>query len=376
MFGVAAAWVFLMMTAERQPVNPQGFLCCSVVAIFALLSIAKGIQELGKGRATTAPGDYHPEDFESDSEDESDRFPAETSALVPKEQAESIVRAIAKRHGAKGILRTLGNFRPEHLANAAARFAKEMTEDETPLAFLDTSVLKNGKSGFLLTNRAVYSSLIPFPIWLSDIDEVIYVMPGFGDYFEFWLLGAFYFLFRGIHSMQRRLRVNGQTVYATGNRVRAQFWVELLLTLAEAAREAKAAPPSIRVNAPPRSVVLEIAVYRGGEQPDEIRRYRNAAWEQIEQGIRELDGDMLPSLRIWRGQPNEGTALDVLGGNGKYVLREVGDGWVYYDPNQEDEEVEVFRSGQGYRCPAFYVCTDLDRVLNIVRLFIDRGEFE
>ena len=117
-------------------------------------------------------------------------------------------------------------------------------------------------------------------------------------------------------------------------------------------------------------------MYRGGEQPDEIRRYRNAEWERIEQSIHELDGEMLPSLRIWRGQPNEGTALDVLGDKGKYVLREAGEGWVYYDPNRGDEEVEVCKSGQAYRCPAFYVCTDQDQVLKIVRLFIDRGSFE
>jgi hypothetical protein len=65
--------------------------------------------------------------------------------------------------------------------------------------------------------------------------------------------------------------------------------------------------------------------------------------------------------------------LEIIGGGGKYALGEVGDGWVYYDPNGADEEVEVQTSGAGHRCAGYYVCTDRERVLRIARRFFESG---
>jgi hypothetical protein len=95
------------------------------------------------------------DEFDSSEREERPLLPA----LVPKEEAEAIIRAFAEKHGAKGVLRKLGDFPPDHLANAAARFAKEMTDEETPLALVDTSMMRNGKSGFLLTNRGLFRAV-------------------------------------------------------------------------------------------------------------------------------------------------------------------------------------------------------------------------
>ena len=68
--------------------------------------------------------------------------------------------------------------------------------------------------------------------------------------------------------------------------------------------------------------------------------------------------------------------MEIIGGNGKYALREVDDGWAYHDPVGGEEEVDVQTSGEGYRCPASSVCTDLARVLQIARRFCETRTFE
>ena len=82
--------------------------------------------------------------------DDTSEEPESPSEMVPAELAERLVRAIAEKHGAKGVLRRLGHFRPDHVANAAARFARGLRPAEVPLGLIDTSLLKNGKSGLLL----------------------------------------------------------------------------------------------------------------------------------------------------------------------------------------------------------------------------------
>ncbi len=252
-----------------------------------------------------------------------------------------------------------------------------MSDNETPLAFIDSSFLRNGKAGLLLTNRGLYSSFLSDPVYLSDIEEVHYVKPSLADIL--WMYTPFRglrLLLKGMRHLQNRLLVNGEVVYASGNPLRSDFWIELLMTLSAAARDERPAPRHrMGTSQTAKEICLEITLCRGIQQPVEVR-HRNASWEQIALSIRDLDQEVRPSVRLWRGEPDQGLALDILGGNGKYVLREPGDGWIYYDPNQEADEVEVCLGGQGRRYPAFYVCFDLQKVFEIVRRFTDMGVFE
>jgi hypothetical protein len=326
------------------------------------------------------------------------------------------VRAIAEKYKAKGILRKLGNLREDHVANAIACFAQVMDDEETPLTLIDTSFLGNGKAGFLLTNRGLYSSFQSRPLWLSDIHDVSYATPGFERYLFLSLLTAailvlaylggmmgagigellshiglpprpfslgwsilslllslYYVVFvsLGFRQLQTRLLVNGKAVYCGRNRLRGAFWTELLTALAEAARQAQVGEGDGRRK--PSVVVLETTLRSHENESVEVRNIRNPSWRDLEQSIRDLDQQSHPSLRIWAGEVEQAPALDILGGSGKYSLRELGDNWVYYDPNGGEDEVEVCVSGAGYRCPAFYVCTDLDRVLEIARHFVETG---
>jgi hypothetical protein len=368
--------LLLMLGSERPNQGSQaaaGLGCSGFLGILAIFCLAQGFRELA-GQAKRPDEESSVDSPSEFGEAPSRECTPSAPPLVPKEQAESLVREIAQRHKAKGIQRKLGHFRADHLANATARFAQQMREDETPLAFVDTSLLRNGKAGFLLTNRGLYSSWLRRPVWLADIDEVSYAKPEFTDFLTMWLLGwLLYVLLFGMKSLQHRLVVNGKTVCA-GTNLRAAFWIELLTALAEAAREVQSpSPRGIESRAAPTLIVLEVSLCPRAGQPIDLRRVRDPVWQQIEQSIRDLDQDSYPWVRLWAGEPDQGRALEILGGNGTYALRELGDGWVYYDPSRDEEEIEVCTGTASYRCPAFYVCNDLGRVLKIVHHYFVTG---
>lgn len=369
-FGILAVTVFAF-TLDGKNRNPRsvasGMSCGFFLGVFAVILLVQAIRELA-GRAR-----HDSEEKEGDSQEAVLEYGKllESPPMIAKEQAEELVRSIAEQHRAKGVLRKLGHFPEEHLANAAKRFAQEMREDETPLVLADTSLMRNGKAGLLLTNRALYSSWRREPIRLADIHEVAYATPGFTDFLAVYLLGGLlYILLFGRKSLQNRLLVNDKIVCAGAN-LRSAFWIELLTELAEEARAADRSPSPAAAS--PEFVVLEVPLFPRSGQPPEIRRIRAPVWQQIEQSIRDLDQENYPSLRLWAGEPEEGRALEILGGNGIYALRELGEGWVFYDSSQDEEEIEVCTGGPGYRCPAFYVCRDLRRVLAIAHHYFVTG---
>jgi hypothetical protein len=372
-FGSIAVIIVLMgASGPADPSVSRGvFGCSSLMGILALVCLIQSIRELiGHGKNTVRVD----EDDSSDSppRSESRRRIRRIPPPIPREKAEALVRKVAEKHGAKGILRTLGQLPSKHLAHAAARFAQAMRDDETPLALLDASFLKNGKAGLLLTNRSLYSSFYARPIWLADIEDVTFARPGVNAFLGWYFLGPLYLLINGIRPYQNRLCVNDKVIYATGNRLRFDFWIELLSALADEARHIEDASGEGKTE--PKTVVLEITRHRADRHANEMRQIRDPSWGQIEQSIRDLDRDALPSLRLWAGEVEQAPALDVIGGNGHYILRELGaDGWVYYDPSQGEEEIEVSQSIPGHRYPAYYVCGNLQRVLQIVRHYYDTG---
>lgn len=344
------------------------FGCGTGAGVLALMCLVQGVRELighGKSFSDRTGGDSVGEALE----DGHPQVLPVSPPLLPQEFAETLVREIAEDHGAKRILQLLGNLPQKHVDNAVACFAEQMADDETPLVQLDSSFLSNGKAGLLITNRGLYSSFYSHPVWLADIDEVSYAKPGVGDYLLSHLFGGlFYAFFFGFRRLQNRLLVNGKTVYATGTRLRSEFWLELLTELAEAARQMEIAESSEAQR--PSVVVLETALRVGEDEAVELRQIRSPSRQDLERNIRALDQDSHPTLRIWAGEAEQAPALEILGGNGRYVLRERGDGWVFYDPSAGEEEVEVCT---GHRAPAYYVCTDLQRVLEIAHHYVETG---
>ncbi len=366
-FGVIAA--FFCFMALEGPAARGMFRGAFLFGAFALLCFIQCIRELIGRREKPSQEDDRTSAGEP-KEDEDLEVLAWPPPLVPQEEAEALVREIAEKHGAKRILRSLGNWPQKHLDHAIDHFAQQMDDDETPLVLLDASFLSNGKAGLLVTNRGLYSSFYSRPIWLADINDVSYVTPGLADHLLVHLFGGLYTVLSGIRRLQNRLQVNGKTVYSSGNPLRSTFWEELLTELAEAARGQHTEGEEKQK---PSVVMLETALRVRENDFAEMRQIRNPSWNDLERSIRALDQDSHPSLRIWAGEVEKAPALEILGGNGKFVLREFGDGWIYYDPSAGEEEIEVCTGVPGHRAPAFYVCTDLQRVLEIARHYVQTG---
>jgi hypothetical protein len=198
----------------------------------------------------------------------------------------------------------------------------------------------------------------------------------------------------------RRLLVNGEVVYEGRADIHPDFWVALLPALGDAARQGEeraGAGPAPEAPAPqgitrhlglltdprqdvragracrPGVTALETLPHSAEGAPLAGELVDAPSWEQVECSIRGLDGHTHPLVRLWAGRPREAPGLEVIGGGGKYALREVRGLWVYYDPNGAGEEVELQTSGAGHRCAGYYVCTDVERVLRIARRFFESG---
>lgn len=156
--------------------------------------------------------------------------PPRKTPVKPPFDAVAIVRAVAEKHKAGGVLKKLGKLNPKHIANARAGFAKEMAEGEVPLVLIDRSFLQNGKAGLLLTDRKLYSSSLRRPVSLGEVRTASSEKPTFSEQML-------------KHTRpEPSLLVNGNVVY-TGP-AKAEFWTELLPKLGQALRQAEGPSPS------------------------------------------------------------------------------------------------------------------------------------
>jgi hypothetical protein len=414
------------MPARRGPgeaIDPFAFLCWGVFGAFGivgLLCVGRGLQVLFAREVVTPPG--MPPTRET-------RQVAPATRIIPGDRAEALLRQFAELHHQSAILRQLDLHQPEgpagpvalfpgvlyfevsrrrrctpseRLAGAVRSFAREWDPEEIPLLFLDMSWRRNGRAGILLTNRRLYSSWLDGPMELQDVTRVAFKDPSAAEVIFKVLVFVTCFLVGWIAILwgawfPHRLVVNGQVVYNGLGNIHPNFWIDLLTTLGDAARQgeerARAGPSStaparygitrhvglltdsLRDVRPRRQGVtaLEMLPHSAEGVPLAAELVDAPSWEQVERSIRDLDGHTHPRVCLWAGRPREAPGLEIIGGGGKYALREVGDGWVYYDPNGADEEVEVQTSGAGHRCAGYYVCADVERVLRIARRFFESG---
>jgi hypothetical protein len=408
--GVAAACavgIYSLIPAKGDPGGVAGafdYICLGVClgvpgalgVAGLLLCVGRGLKELLAREVITPPGVPPP------------GGPRQVTSvrMVPEGEAEALLRMVAQQHHESAILRQLGPFGSERLAGpvtmfpsplyfvvssrsrstpserlagAVRSFAREWDPDEIPLLFLDTSWQRNGRAGVLLTNRRLYSSRLDGPIELQDVTRVVFKDPSDDEMTFKVLLFVICLLVGAIVILlgpwfRRRLVVNREVVYEGRVNIHTGFWVDLLTTLGDAARQAEARP-DLRAEwaRHPGVTALELFPHSAEGVPLADERVDAPSWDQVERSIRTLDGHAHPQVRLWVGRLGEATGLEIIGGRGKYALREVGDGWVYYDPNGADEEVVVQTSGAGHRCAGYYVCTDVERVLRIARRFFESG---
>ena len=103
-------------------------------------------------------------------------------------------------------------------------------------------------------------------------------------------------------------------------------------------------------------------------------------WTDIEASVRRLDGDSFPAVGLFfddEAAADDVPDFELLGGKVGYVVTarpaEGGEFW-YRDDSASSQEVDVWVSDQGFACPRFMVCSDVERVVAATKCFFETGQ--
>lgn len=131
---------------------------------------------------------------------------------------------------------------------------------------------------------------------------------------------------------------------------------------------------------------MEIHLIRGTIYTDGGRNWRtedihHPSWDAVEEAIRRLDGYWYPFVWLFKDVEAPEDAfpdLNILGGPNEFTLdRFRDDEYVrYYDLSRGDDEIEVWRSDQGYTCEAKYCCPSLEIVLRAAKYYCEHGALD
>ena len=127
--------------------------------------------------------------------------------------------------------------------------------------------------------------------------------------------------------------------------------------------------------------MLHVTIYDDTGSKWWTERIRKPSWDDIDLAIRRLDRFRYPFIWLFQDPDIEEDAIpefNVMGGEGEYTM-DYGPGGTelhYYDPTRGDEEIEVWRSDQGYMCQARYCCPSRDVVLRVTRYFAEHGTLD
>jgi Immunity protein Imm1 len=131
---------------------------------------------------------------------------------------------------------------------------------------------------------------------------------------------------------------------------------------------------------------LECIEYPDDRSPWTSETVADPAWPQIEAAIRRLDRSRFPIVLLWPDADEEtheimeGNELfQVVGGTGAYWVASTTEDWFERQldfPEQGEERVEVWTSGQGFPVQARHVCFDLEIVLQAARHYAEHGRLD
>jgi hypothetical protein len=109
----------------------------------------------------------------------------------------------------------------------------------------------------------------------------------------------------------------------------------------------------------------------------DTERIESPSWSAVEAAIRRMDNYCFPIVQLNTTEIDwSETVFNVIGGDGRWALFHMMGDWQYCDPqNDDDEEVRLWDSDQGYFCEARNILTDVEKVLRIVRAYYDTGSY-
>ncbi|HEX3148229.1 MAG TPA: hypothetical protein VHR66_09095 [Gemmataceae bacterium] len=288
-----------------------GLACGAVFGVASIMGMVLGVREwrVRRQNATVIP-------------DADERPP---SPALPADRAIEIAHAIAHEHRATHIAKQINNITPRRVATARARFAQAMTDDETPLVMVDTTMLRRGGAGFLITNRAFYSSHMPMPINLADMRQIVHrppdkqtqvmlhVVVGLTHFFPPAAILMVFLMFGRRHRFRHVLTINDRIVHVAQKPMTWPFWVDLLVALSSELQ-----PASVDRS----DMLLEVYSSDPAVEPVSIAE---PPTEAIDRAIRSLNGTSLNTVRLWNDAERTG-GLEIVAGENVYYWRELPNG--------------------------------------------------
>lgn len=118
-----------------------------------------------------------------------------------------------------------------------------------------------------------------------------------------------------------------------------------------------------------------IRYYRDG-RPWDFERIEKPIWKQVEQAIRRMDNDCFPIVQLNTTEDDEADHIfNICGGSGRWALFQMMGEWEYTDPTGGQGEVRLWESDQGYFCKEKNILTDVEKVLQITRVYFETGSY-
>jgi hypothetical protein len=125
---------------------------------------------------------------------------------------------------------------------------------------------------------------------------------------------------------------------------------------------------------------MTVIRYHRDGRPWESERVVAPSWSDVETAIRRMDNYCFPIVMLnpERDDPEDESSeiFNIIGGAGRWALFHMMGDWQYEDPtSDDDEEVRLWDSDQGYFCQGKNVLKDVEKVLRITRAFYDTASY-
>jgi hypothetical protein len=125
---------------------------------------------------------------------------------------------------------------------------------------------------------------------------------------------------------------------------------------------------------------IHITEYHTAAGPYNCSFIREPSWNEIEFAIRRLDRNLFPFLWLYHefeALEGELPDMDVVGGCGEYAIKvNQKDGSVLsaVDLTRSENRIDIWVSDQGASLPEYELCPNVEKTLEIVRLFCESGQ--
>ena len=122
---------------------------------------------------------------------------------------------------------------------------------------------------------------------------------------------------------------------------------------------------------------MSIIRYYRDTRPWDEETIQLPKWSDVEAAIRRMDNYCYPIVQLNCHDDEEAEDIfNVIGGDGRWAIFHMMAEWEYEDPLGGDEEVRLWDSDQGYFCKEKNVITDIEKVLQISKMYYDTGSYD